>query len=82
MALGYFAILGASVAGYAGIGAWAIAAATIALAATSYAHHEHHYETAHDIGSRVADFVLLRSIGNSLIAASIAYGFGLLVRAI
>ena len=81
MIFGYFAIFGASIAGYAGIGPWAIAAAAIALAALSYGQHDDLYEQARSIESRVVDLVLLRSLANAVAAAGLAYGFGWLLRA-
>ena len=82
MLLGYLAILGSSVAGFADVGPWAIAAAAIALTALSYARHELLYDFAREIEFRVVDLILLRSLGNALISASLAYGFGWLLRVI
>jgi hypothetical protein len=80
MLLGYFVILGASIAGFAGVGPWAIGAASIALAALSYAQHDDLYERARHIESRVVDLVLLRSLANAVAAAGLSYGFGWLLR--
>ena len=75
--LAYIAILGAAISGFAGVPAYAIAAAAIALASISYADHEELYERGRELGLfRVVNGTLLRSIGNGLLAAGIAYGGG------
>ncbi len=72
--LAYLAILVCSVSGYAGAPPWTIAAAAIALAAISYAENSETYERAGGLGlTRVVNLTLLRSLLNSLIAASLAF---------
>jgi hypothetical protein len=78
--LGYFVILGASIAACAGVGPWAIGAASIALAALSYSQHDDLYERGRHIETRVIDLLLLRSLANAVAAASLPYGFGWLLR--
>lgn len=79
--LAYLAILGAAIAGFAGVQPWAIAAAAIALASISYADHGHLYERGRDLGlTRVVNGVMLRSLANALIASTIAYAGGWLLR--
>ncbi len=81
--IAYIAILGAALAGYAGLQPWAIAAAAIALASLSYAEHYRLYHRANEMGfANLVDGVLLRSFGNALIATGGAYGMGLVLRVI
>jgi hypothetical protein len=83
MALGYFAILGASIAGYAGVGPWVIAAAAVALASLSRGYHGELYERGRELGAfRIVDAVMLRSLGNALAAAGLAYGAGWVLKTI
>ena len=75
--LAYLAIFGASVAGYAGVPPYAIAAAAIALASISYSEHADLYDRGRELGlSRVLNTVLLRSLLNGTVAAGAAYGVG------
>ena len=79
--LAYLAILGSALAGYAGVQAYAIAAAAIALASLSYSSHTEYYERGRELGlSRLVNFTLLRSLANGLVAASVAYGAGYAMR--
>ena len=79
----YLAIFGASLAGYAGLAGYVIVAAVIVLTSISYAEHGRTYTRARDLGlSDVADFVMLRSVLNAVIASGAAYGFGYVVRLI
>jgi hypothetical protein len=79
--IGYLAILGAALSGYAGLQPWAIAAAAIALASLSYAEHHRLYRRANEMGfSSLIDGVILRSFVNALIATGGAYGMGLVFR--
>ena len=81
--IAYLAILGAALSGYAGLQLWAIAAAAIALASLSYAEHYRLYERANEMGyTSLVDGVLLRSLGNALIATSGAYGLGFVLRVV
>jgi hypothetical protein len=83
MALGYFAIFGSSLAAYAGVGPWVIAAAAIALAALSRAEHEYTYERGRQLGGyAIVDSAMLRSLLNGLMACAAAYSFGCLMRII
>ena len=67
--LGYLAILGAAGSGFAGVPAYAIAAAAVALASISYAEHGELYERGRELGlGRVLNVVLLRSLLNALLA--------------
>ena len=75
--LAYLAIFGASIAGYAGVPPYAIAAAAIALASISYSEHADLYDRGRELGlSRVLNTVLLRSLLNGLVAAGAAFGAG------
>jgi hypothetical protein len=81
--LGYLAILGASLAGYAGVGAWIIAVAAIALAALSRAEHGVTYERGRELSLHgVIDSAIVRSLFNGTVASAAAYGFGLVMRII
>jgi len=79
--LGYLAVLGAAVGGYAGLELWIIAAAAIALASVSRAQYSELYEPGRDIGSdRIVNSVMIRSLSNALVASSIAYAGGWALR--
>lgn len=81
--IGYLAVFGSSLGGYAGLGPWVIAVAAIALASVSRAHYSELYERGRDLGLLQAiDAVMLRSFGNALLAAGVAYGGGWLLRLI
>lgn len=81
--LGFISIFAASVAGYADVGLWAIAACAIALASTSYAEHHALYRRGQEFGlSNTLRSTALRSFGNGLAAASIAYICGWFLRLI
>jgi hypothetical protein len=72
--LGYLAIFGSSLAGYAGLGPWIIAVAAIALASVSRAQYADLYERGRDLGLvHIIDSTMLRSLGNALVAAGVAY---------
>lgn len=78
--MGYFAILGAVLAGYTAMPPWSVAVAAIALVSLSYAEHYRIYERAYDAGfDDEAGLTLLRSVGNGLLAATVAYGGGWIV---
>lgn len=78
---GYLAIVSSSLAGYAGIEPWIIAVAAIALASISRAQYSELYERGRDLGLvRVVNSVTLRSLGNALVAAAVAYGGGCALR--
>ena len=63
--LGYLAIFGASLAGYAGLGPWIIAVAAIALASLSRAEHGLTYERGRELGLYgIIDSVMVRSVCN------------------
>ncbi|MGE0626295.1 MAG: hypothetical protein AB7O43_00620 [Hyphomicrobiaceae bacterium] len=79
--LAYLAIFGTSLAGYAGVPPYAIAACGIALASISYAEHAHLYERGRTLGlGRVLNGVVIRSLCNGLLAAGMAYGVGVGLR--
>jgi hypothetical protein len=61
--LAYLAIVGASLAGYAGLPPWTMAATVIVLSSISYMEHARHYERGRDLGlSEIVDSVMLRSV--------------------
>jgi hypothetical protein len=79
--LGFTSIFAASVAGYAELGIWAVAACAIALASASYAEHHQIYRRGQELGlSHVTRAAALRSFGNGLLAAGGAYLGGWLLR--
>jgi hypothetical protein len=81
--LGFFGIFGTSLAGYAGLGPWAVAAGTVALATASRFEYAGAYERGRELSlHRAIDAALLRSVVNSFLASGVAYGFGCLMRAI
>jgi hypothetical protein len=81
--LGYLAVLGAALAGYAGLAPWAIAATAIALAALSRSQHFELYRRGQDLGlTRAINVTGLRSFLNSVVAAGLAYGTGWALRVI
>jgi len=81
--LGYLAIFGAALSGYAGLGPWIIAVAAIALAAVSRAQYSELYERGRELGFvQATNAIMLRSLGNALVAATIAYSGGLVFRII
>lgn len=81
--LAFLAIFGASLAGYAGLPPWTVAAAAIALLSVSYAEHRGVFERGRSAGlSDLLDAAMLRSLLDAVIASAVAYGFGLLMRAV
>lgn len=79
--LGFLSIFAASVAGFADVGLWAIAACAIALASTSYAEHYTLYRRGQELGlTDTLRATVLRSFGNGLLAAGGAYAGGYLLR--
>jgi hypothetical protein len=81
--LAYFALFACSIAGYAGVQPYAIAVCAIALASISYAEYGALYRRGNELGhARVVDLVMLKSLANALIASSVAFGGGWLVRLI
>jgi len=81
--LGYLAIFGASLGAYAGLGPWIIAVAAIALASASRAQYADLYERGRDLGLvHIIDSAMLRSFGNALVAAGVAYVGGWALRLI
>ena len=78
---GFLAIFAAALAGFAGVGVWAIAASAIALASLSYAEHFSLYRRGQELGHLDAlRGTALRSFGNALIAAGGSYACGCLLR--
>lgn len=78
--LGFLSIFAASVAGFANLGIWAIAACAIALASTSYAEHHALYRRGQELGlTDTLRTTLLRSFGNALLASGGAYAGGYLL---
>lgn len=81
--LGFISIFAASVAGFADIGIWAVAACAIALASTSYAEHHALYRRGQELGlTDTLRATVLRSFGNGLIASGAAYFCGWFLRLI
>lgn len=81
--LGFISIFAASVAGFANVGVWTIAACAIALASTSYAEHHALYRRGQELDlTDTLRATVLRSFGNGLIAAATAYGCGWFLRLI
>ncbi|MCB1503678.1 MAG: hypothetical protein KDJ47_01765 [Hyphomicrobiaceae bacterium] len=81
--LGFLLIFSASLAGYAGVAPWAIAAAAIGLASISYTQYHRLYERGQELGySDLVDATIVRSFFNALVASGGAYGFGWLVHAL
>lgn len=81
--LGFLSIFAASIAGYADVGLWAIAACAIALASTSYAEHHAIYKRGQELGlTDTLRATVLRSFGNGLAASGGAYLCGWLLRLI
>ena len=79
--LGFLTIFAAALAGFGGVGAWAIAAAAIALASFSYSEHQDLYRRGQELGLIDAlRATVVRSFINALIASSGAYGAGVLLR--
>ena len=79
--LGFISIFAASVAGFANVGVWTIAACAIALASTSYAEHHALYRRGQELGlTELTRATVLRSLGNGLLASGGAYACGYLLR--
>ena len=81
--LAYLAILGAALAGFAGVAPWAIAASAIALMSISYAEHYGLYERGQELGlTDMLEWTLLRSAFNAVLACGGSYGLGWLMRVV
>lgn len=81
--LGFLSIFAASVAGFANVGIWAVAACAIALASTSYAQHHALYRRGQELGlTDTLRAATLRSFGNGLVASGAAYFCGWFLRLI
>lgn len=81
--LGYLAVFGSSLGGYAGLGPWVIAVAAIALASISYGEHARTYERGREFGIyEIVDSTTVRSVCNAVIASAAAYAFGWLMRTV
>lgn len=79
--IGFTAIFGAALSGYAGVGVWAIVMAAIALVSLSQAQYGALYRRAHGLGlTEITHSTLLQSLLNALTATSVAYAFGWLIR--
>lgn len=75
--IGYLAIFGCALSGYSGLGIWAIAASSLALAALSQAEYGLLYKRARDGGHfGVAQSTSMHSLSNALLASSGAYAAG------
>ena len=81
--LGFLTIFAAALAGFAGLGIWAVAAGAIALASFSYSEHQPLYRRGQELGlTEVLRATVVRSFANALIASGGAYVAGLLLRVI
>ena len=81
--LAYLSILTASITGLAGGPPWVIAVTAIMLSSLSYIRYGHLYGRGLEAGLfSTVDQTMLASICNAVVAASAAYGFGCLLRAI
>ena len=79
--LGFVTIVAAALAGFVGVGVWAVAACAIALALLAYAEHHHLYRHGQELGMYgVLRSAVLRSFANGLVAAAGAYACGYLLR--
>ncbi len=79
--IGFLAVFASSVSGYAGIGIWAIAASSLALAALSQAEYGWLYKQARDGGhDAAAQSTAMHSLANALLASSAAYVAGVALR--
>ena len=79
--LGIVTIVVAALAGFVGVGVWAVAACATALALLSYAEHHHLYRHGQELGLYgVLRSAVLRSSANGLVAAAGAYACGYLLR--
>lgn len=79
--LGFVSIFAATLAGFGGLGIWAIAACAVALASTSYAEHYALYRRGQELGlTDITRLTTLRSFANCLVAAGGAYVGGWLLR--
>jgi len=75
--IGFIAIFGAALSGFAGVGIWAVAAAAIALAALSQARFGALYKRADSLGlrSQAQPFLLISAL-NAVATTAIAYVAG------
>jgi hypothetical protein len=79
--LGFLTIFAAALAGFGGLGAWAIAAAAIALTSFSYSEHQQLYRRGQELGlTEALRATVVRSFLNALMATGGAYGAGVLLR--
>lgn len=79
--IGYIAIFGAVICGYASVGAWAIAISALALASLSQAQYSGLYRRTAELGLGSFGFsVAMKSFGNALLASGGAYLGGVLLR--
>lgn len=79
--VGYLAILGAAICGYASVGAWAIAISALALASLSQAEYGALYRRTAELGPGSIGFsVAMKSLGHALLASGGAYLGGILLR--
>lgn len=81
--LGFLAIFGAAIGGYAGMPPWVIAASAIALASLSYAEHYRLYRRGQELGlGGLVEGTMLRSVFHAVVAAGGAYGGGWVLRVV
>lgn len=83
MLLAYLAIVGTALAGLAGLAPWTIGAGAVALAAVSQSIYGDLYRRGREDGlATLVDGVMLRSLGNAILASAAAYGLGWMLRSI
>jgi hypothetical protein len=79
--LGFLALLGVVVAGFAAAPVWTVAVAAIALASISCAENYQIYRRGQEIGlGELVQGVMLRSFASGLCASALAYGGGFVLR--
>lgn len=75
---GFLIVFGVTLAGYAGVGLWAIVAGAIGLASLSHANRQRLHQRASELGlATLGDQTFLTSLANALAAASLGYFGGM-----
>ena len=79
--IGYTALFGACLSGYAGVGPWVIALTAIALALISRGQYGSLYRRGKDLGLTETLFATsLKSLGNGFVASFVVYVAGVFLR--
>ena len=79
--LTYATIFLVSICGYVRAPIWSIGVATIAMSSISYAKHYYLYRRGTELGlHELVDQTFIGSLFNALVATSIAYAMGAIVR--